>query len=55
MVIAMLGHIAEVATERWLATDDPAQRDDLAAWAAELTDRPLTRQVVGELLAAVAD
>jgi hypothetical protein len=55
MVIAMLGHIAEIATERWLATDDPAQRDDLAAWAAELTDRPLTRQVIGELLAAVAD
>jgi Ser/Thr protein kinase RdoA (MazF antagonist) len=55
MVIAMLGHIAEIATERWLATDDPAQRDDLAAWAAELTDRPLTREVVADLLDAVVD
>jgi len=54
MVIAMLGHIAEIATERWLATDDPAERADLAAWAAELTDRPLTRQVIADLLAAVA-
>jgi phosphotransferase family enzyme len=55
MVIAMLGHIAQIATERWLATDDPAQRDDLAAWAAELTDRPVTREVVAALLDAVVD
>lgn len=55
MVIAVLGHIAEIAARRWLAADDPAQRDDLAAWAAELTDRPFTRQVVTELLDTVAE
>ncbi|MET0526431.1 MAG: phosphotransferase [Nocardioides sp.] len=54
MIIAVLGHITQIASRRWLATSEPSERDDLAAWAAELTDRPLTRQVIHELLQACA-
>ena len=53
MAIAVLGHLGELATRRWLAATDSAERDDLAAWAAELTERPLTRQVIADLLDAV--
>ena len=52
MIIAVLGHITQIASRRWLATTEPSERDDLAAWAAELTDRPLTRQVIHQLLQA---
>jgi hypothetical protein len=52
MIIAVFGHITQLASRRWLAASDPADRDDLAAWAAELTDRPLTRHVIDQLLDA---
>ncbi|MEO7236410.1 MAG: phosphotransferase [Lapillicoccus sp.] len=50
MVIAVLGHIGQLAGERWLGADDASARDDMAQWAGELTGRPLTRAVVTELL-----
>ena len=52
MIVAVLGHITEIASRRWLAATDPTEREDLAAWAAELTDRPLTRHVIDQLLEA---
>ena len=52
MIVAVLGHITEIASRRWLAATDPSEREDLAAWAAELTDRPLTRHVIDQLLEA---
>lgn len=52
MVIAVFGHISEVASRRWLLATDDDDRADLAAWAAELTDRPLTRAVIAQLLYA---
>lgn len=52
MIVAVLGHITQVASRRWLAATDPTEREDLAAWAAELTDRPLTRHVIDQLLEA---
>ena len=54
MVAAVLGHIAELAATRWLDATDDAERSDTAAWVAELTDRPLTRQVIDHLLDASA-
>ncbi len=52
MIAAVLGHIAELAATRWLEATDEAQRSDAATWVAELTDRPLTRPVVDQLLDA---
>ena len=52
MVAAVLGHIAELAATRWLDATDDAERSATAAWVAELTDRPLTRQVIDHLLDA---
>jgi len=51
-VAAVLGHIAELAAIRWLDATDDAERSATAAWVAELTDRPLTRQVIDHLLDA---
>jgi hypothetical protein len=56
MAIAQLGHIGERACERSL---DPATSEVERARAAALlgeflTDRPLTRALIEELLAAVA-
>ena len=53
MLIAQLGHIAEVAANAWLAAADPDARADAAAWVAELIDDPHTPAVLSELLAAV--
>lgn len=49
-VVAVLGHIGHLAGQRWLATADETVREDMAGWAAELFDRPLTRAVVADLL-----
>ncbi len=51
-VVAVLGHIGHLAGQRWLATSDEAVRADMAGWATELFDRPLTRAVVADLLDA---
>ncbi|MEP6649260.1 MAG: phosphotransferase [Lapillicoccus sp.] len=52
MIVAVLSHIVELATRRWLAATDDAERSENAGRVAELTDRPLTRQVVDQLLDA---
>ena len=53
-VVAVLGHIGHLAGQQWLATSDEAVRADMAGWAAELFDRPLTRAVVSDLIDAVS-
>ena len=53
MAIAQTGHIGEAAVEEWL---DPAwahERDRNAGRFAECVERPLTPQVIDDLLAAV--
>jgi hypothetical protein len=56
MLIAQLGHIAEIAANDWL---DPAargrDRDDSADWIGELLVDPHSRRGLQELLDAVAD
>jgi Ser/Thr protein kinase RdoA (MazF antagonist) len=51
MAIAQLGHILEMGCMCWLAAETDEDRDDNAAWVAEVTDRPLTRSLIEELLA----
>jgi Ser/Thr protein kinase RdoA (MazF antagonist) len=55
MAIAQLGHLNELSCERWLdpATSD-LDRERNAARFGEFVDRPLTRDVIDELLDAVA-
>ncbi|MFN8232478.1 MAG: phosphotransferase [Actinomycetota bacterium] len=53
MVIAQLGHIGEWAIERWLAADEPSERDRLAALVCEVLDRPLTIAGIDRLIDAV--
>jgi hypothetical protein len=54
MAIAQLGHIAEMDCEAWL---DPAatavDRERAASRFAEFSERPLTRAVIDDLLAAI--
>jgi thiamine kinase-like enzyme len=52
MAIAQLGHITEMACARWL-DGGPTPRAHNEARVRELTDRPLTRAVIDELLDAV--
>jgi Phosphotransferase enzyme family len=52
MPIAQLGHIAEEGCRRWLVAASDADRADNEAWVRELLERPLTRDVIEELLAA---
>jgi Ser/Thr protein kinase RdoA (MazF antagonist) len=54
MLIAQLGHIAEVAAADWLEPNPRSpQRTDAAAWIGEVLDEPHTRDVLNNLLAAV--
>jgi Ser/Thr protein kinase RdoA (MazF antagonist) len=56
MLIAQLGHIAEIAATDWLEPNvrNP-DRAGAAAWIGELLDEPHTRQVLGALLDVVCD
>ena len=51
MLIAQLGHIAEIAATDWLAPNvrNP-DRAGAAAWIGEILDEPHTREVLGALL-----
>jgi Ser/Thr protein kinase RdoA (MazF antagonist) len=51
MPIAQLGHILEEGCRRWLVATSDDERADNEAWARELLDRPLTRDVIDSLLA----
>jgi hypothetical protein len=51
--VAQLGHILQLQGEAWLTAASPAARDRAQAGLQEFLDRPLSRQVVDELLGAV--
>lgn len=54
MLIAQLGHIAEIAAADWLTPNPRSpQRTDSAAWIGEMLDEPHTRELLDTLLAAV--
>ncbi len=52
MAVAQLGHITELACDRWLSTEDPVERARLESWAREYLDEPVTSAVVEAVLAA---
>ncbi len=52
MAVAQLGHITAYACERWLATDDLAERARLASLVHEYVDEPVTLALVDAVLAA---
>ena len=53
MLIAQLGHIAEIAASDWLEPNERSPtRDGAAAWIGEVLDEPHTRDVLDELLDA---
>ena len=55
MLIAELGHICEMACRDWLAPNPRSpERADSAASFAEFIDRPHRREVLLELLDAIA-
>lgn len=51
MAVAVLGHLVELGVRRWLGSTDQAIRAEGTSMVAELLERPLTGQVVDELLA----
>ncbi len=52
MTVAQLGHITAYACDRWLATEDPAERVRLEALVREYVDEPVTLALVDAVLAA---
>jgi hypothetical protein len=54
MVVAQLGHIAEVGCERWLASTTDAERDHNESWVREYLDDPVTPAKVELVLDAVS-
>jgi len=56
MLIAQLGHIAEIAATDWLEPNVRSpDRAGAAAWIGEILDEPHTREVLGALLDVVSD
>ena len=56
MLIAQLGHIAEIAARDWLQPNARSQeRADSAAWIAAVLDEPHTRDLPEGILKAAAD
>ncbi len=54
MLIAQLGHIAELASRDWLEPNPRSPyRADSAAWIGEILDEPHTRALLDSLVAAV--
>jgi Phosphotransferase enzyme family len=52
MAIAQQGFIVDLGCRRWLAASTEEDRADNEAWVREFLDRPLTRDVIEQLLAA---
>jgi Ser/Thr protein kinase RdoA (MazF antagonist) len=55
MIVCQLAHIGEIACKRWL---DPARVADRAhneEWAMEFLTQPLTRRMIDDFVAALAD
>lgn len=56
MLIAQLGHIAEIAARDWLQPNARSpERADSAAWIAEVLDEPHTRELLEGIIRAAAD
>ena len=53
MPIAQLSHIVEEGCRRWLAATTDEERADNEGWVREFIDRPLTRDLIDRLLAAI--
>jgi Ser/Thr protein kinase RdoA (MazF antagonist) len=53
MLVAQLGHIAEIGCRRWLAATDPDERRHLEGWVREYVDEPVTLETVTTILDAV--
>lgn len=53
MLVATLGHLAQLAGNRWLGTDDRAVRAESEALTAELLDDPVTLPRIDRILAAL--
>jgi thiamine kinase-like enzyme len=53
MAIAQLGHILQIACERWLRSTDAADRQVNEGRVAEFIDKPLTRAVIDGLVSAL--
>ena len=53
MLVAQLGHIAQVGCERWLASSTDQERADNADWVSEFLDEPVTVETVDRILLAV--
>ena len=54
MLIALLGHVTELAAEDWLEPNQRSpERADSVAWISEVFDEPHTRELLDRLLAAV--
>ena len=54
MLIAVLGHITEIAVTDWLCPNPRSpDRADCAAWVGEVLDDPHSRDVLRALLAAL--
>jgi phosphotransferase family enzyme len=54
MVIAQLGHIGEIACQRWLDPSRSAEQEHNARRVDEFVTQPITRQAIDELLDAVS-
>lgn len=56
MLIAQLGHIAQLAATDWLEPNPRSpRRADSAAWIGEILDEPHTRKLLDTMLAALRD
>ena len=53
MPIAQLSHIVEEGCRRWLTATTDEERADNEGWVREFIDRPLTRDLIDRLLAAI--
>lgn len=54
VLVAQLGHIAEIGCERWLASTTDGERARNERWVREYVDEPVTLAVVDTILDAVS-
>jgi Ser/Thr protein kinase RdoA (MazF antagonist) len=54
MLVAEQAHIGQFACSKWVGTEDPGERERLAAWVLEIPEDPVTPARIDRILAAVA-
>ena len=54
VVVAQLGHIAEIGCRQWLASTTEEERRHNEGWVREFLDEPLTLREVERIVAAVS-